>query len=98
MVAVCAIPSLNQFFVGYVLAGSATGGRSCVVLSLTKGADVAPEVRTAVSDAFSVDLNVVLATTNTVFAYPKGSDHKDGILLIPLSATTKFAKCQSGRN
>ncbi len=95
MLAICTMPTLNRFFVGYVLASSAMGGRSCVVLEWAKGAHVLPELRRDKDEAHSIDLRIPMSTQNTFYAKPT-MDKKaaDGTLLIPVRAVAKVSQCE----
>lgn len=98
MLAVCTTPTLNRFFVGYVLASSAMGGRNCVVLEWTKGTDVLPELRREENAARSIDLKILMSTQSTFYARPKGRDVTDGTLLIPYGSVAKVLKCERRKN
>lgn len=92
---VCAIPPLNQYFVGYALATSAMGVRKCVVLAWVPNAEVLPELRRPNNKQLSIDLEIPISTQTIIYARPMGNTSKEKIILIPYLNVAKVMTCKT---
>lgn len=94
ILAVCSIPLPNKLLVGYVLSGTASGGRNCVTLEWKQGATVPPELRVPNNPVRSIDLRIPLSTNDVWFARPRSDDSSD-IFLISRADVAKVMTCHS---
>lgn len=92
---VCAMPPLNQIFVGYAMSSSATGGRGCTVFVWAEEAKVLSELRREDDGLQSVDLRIPMATKDIFYARPWQGDVSKEIALIPYTSVAKVMECDS---
>jgi len=93
MFAVCMLPPLNHFFVGYVMQSSATGGRGCTVFTWKEKADVLSGLKQGGQGTLSVPLRIPMAIPGTYFVRPWDGSWGSDIAPVPAADVAKASNC-----